>query len=506
MERISTNDQVMLWPDKLWPQDVGALGILDGQGLFAPDGSFRIEAVRETIAARLPRVPRLRQRLLVPPRGLGRPLWVDAHSFDLAEHVQVRPVEAPGDESRLLQAVEQLRRRRLDRARPLWEMWFLPGLDGGRVGWFVKIHHVLADGLAAMATIGTFLDETPDPADRADRSGQPARARTDRVGSATAGDDRGRDGTDPHAPPGPPVPWVPAPAPTSLDLLKDNLREHAAGLRRGVTTLAHPAPALRKLRDVWPTIRSLATAKPPPATSLNRLAGPGRTTALVRSELGLVKGIARAHGATVNDVLLAVTAGGLWTLLSARGEAPADLALPVYLPIALRRPGKTQGNENALNATQGKIAQNATQGNEIAQIAVPLPLAEPDPGERLRRIAAETAGRKARGVPPVGMLLGNPIARWAMLEALSRYPVNVTTADLVGPPRPVTLAGARLLEVFPVLPLIGNVSLGVGALSYAGQFTIGVTGDRDTYPDLDLFVAGMERELNTLAAACAVGR
>lgn len=105
MERLTAEDQLMLWPDRIWPQDIGALAVLDATSLLAPDGSFRVEAVRRAIEARLHLVPRFRQLLYVPRRGLGRPLWVDAPAFDLNDHVRVAPLAAPGGEAALLVAV-----------------------------------------------------------------------------------------------------------------------------------------------------------------------------------------------------------------------------------------------------------------------------------------------------------------------------------------------------------------------------------------------------------------
>ena len=162
MERLTAEDQLMLWPDEIWPQDIGALAVLDGSSLLDADGRFRIEAVREAVAGRLHLVPRFRQLLYVPPRRLGGPLWVDAANFDLGDHVAELRLPAPGDEAQLLRATEQLRRRRLDRSRPLWEMWFLTGLPERRVGLFVRVHHVIADGMAGVATIAKFLDATPN--------------------------------------------------------------------------------------------------------------------------------------------------------------------------------------------------------------------------------------------------------------------------------------------------------------------------------------------------------
>jgi WS/DGAT/MGAT family acyltransferase len=452
MERLTAEDQLMLWPDEIWPQDIGALAVLDGSGLLEPDGRFRIELVRQAIESRLHLVPRFRQLLSVPRRGLGRPLWVDAPAFDLSDHVRVAPLPAPGDEAALLRTTEQLRRRRLDRSRPLWEMWFLPGLPERRIGIFVRMHHVIADGIAGVATIGTFLDATPD--------------------AATA-----------------PAPaWTPAPAPAARELLTDDLRRHAGGLVGALSTLTRPVTTARRIRAAWPAMRAAFTSVPTPVTSLNRRVGPDRDIALIRGDLTQVKQIARAHDAKVNDVLLAVTAGGLRGLLSSRGERVDDLLLPVYVPVTLRRP---QHRAQA-------------RGNLIGQMLVPLPIGTTDSGRRLRQIAAETATQKARSHPNLGVVLRSRIARRALLKILDRHPVSVTTADVPGPQVPVYLAGARLLEVFPVLPLIGNVTLGVGALSYAQQFNITAVADRDACPDLDVFATSARDELRALAAAALV--
>jgi hypothetical protein len=186
----------------------------------------------------------------------------------------------------------------------------------------------------------------------------------------------------------------------------------------------------------------------------------------------------------VNDVLLAGTAGGLRTLLRRRGEPVEDTTVRIYVPVSLRR--QVRGPQ---------------QGNLIAQMAVPLPLGVADPGLRLREIAAETTNRKARTRTSLGTLFGGRIARRLLLAAVIRQRVNVTTASIPGPQVPLYLAGAQVLEVFPVLPLIANEPLGVGALSYAGAFSIGVVADRDAFPDLDVFTAGVRQALRALGVS-----
>jgi WS/DGAT/MGAT family acyltransferase len=448
MERLTAEDRVMLWPDAVWPQDVGALAVLDGRGLLEPDGRVRIGAVRRVVEARLHLVPRFRQLLLEPRRGLGGPLWADAPAFDVAHHVRVAPLPAAAGEGALLAATERLRRRRLDRSRPLWEMWLLPGLPEQRIGLFVRMHHTIADGIAAVASVGVFLDATRHPS------------------------------TVPAAP------WTPAPMPTARELLADNLRRRVDATGHALSTLARPVTTARRIRAAWPAMRHAFTAVPTPTTSLDRRVGPDRDLALIRSDLGLVKEIAHAHDAKVNDVLLAVTAGGLRGLLRSRGERVDDLTMPVYVPVTLR-PAQQRAR---------------ARGNLIGQMLVPLPIGTSGPDRRLRQIAAETAQRKAGTHPSLGPLLRSRLARRALLKSLERHPVSVTTADVPGPQAPVYLAGARLLEMFPVLPLIAKVSLGVGALSYAGQFSIAAIADPDICPDLDVFAASAQDELRALAA------
>jgi diacylglycerol O-acyltransferase len=454
MDRLTAEDLIVLWPDEIWPQEIGALAVLDGSTLFDSDARFRIETVREAIEGRLHLVPRFRQLLYVPRRGLGGPLWVDAPAFDVADHVRVVPLPAPGDEAALLLAAEQLRRPRLDRSRPLWGMWFLPGLPDNRIGLFVKMHHTIADGIAGVATIAAFLDVVPDaPA-------QPGRS------------------------------WTPAPLPTARVLFADNLRRHGDELGRALSKLARPVTALRQVRSAWPALRGLFAKGRTPGTSLDRVIGPDRNLALIRSNIDLVKEIAHRYDATVNDVLLAVTAGGLRGLLRSRGEPTEDVRVPIIVPVSLR---PAQGRDDA-------------RGNLIGQTVIPLPIGGSDPGRRLQQITAETTKAKATSHPSLGTELHSRIARRAFRKVMGRHPVNLTSANVPGPPMPLYLAGARLLEVFPVFPLVANVSLGVGALSYAGRFDIMAVADADACPDLDVFARCAQDELQALSVGVMTDR
>jgi diacylglycerol O-acyltransferase / wax synthase len=204
-----------------------------------------------------------------------------------------------------------------------------------------------------------------------------------------------------------------------------------------------------------------------PRTSLNRPIGADRRLAIVRSRLAVAKQVAHAHQAKVNDVVLAAVAGGLRQLLASRGEDVAQLTLRVAVPVSLHheQPGQASGNQDTI-------------------MVVPLLLGEPDPVRRLELIAAETAARKHRARPQ----RASGVMRFAAVQRASsrllahqRF-LNLSVANVPGPPEPLYLAGARLLELFPVVAIMGNVTLGVGVLSYAGQLNFTAVADRDTCP------------------------
>jgi hypothetical protein len=272
----------------------------------------------------------------------------------------------------------------------------------------------------------------------------------------------------------------PGTTPSSIDLLRDNLGRSTRRVGRALAATARPA-AWRRARDVWPAVRELSAKDEVSETSLNRVVGVGRDLAVVRTSLDLVKTHGADHGASVNDVLLTLTAAGLRALLSGRGEPVDGVRAGVYVPVTLRR-GPRQ----------------AARGNLIAQMVVTIPLGLAEP-RRLEHIAAQTSTRKVRPRPSLGWLTTNRVTRHLLLRVVGNQPVNVTTADLAGPDHTVYLAGARILEVFPILPLIGNVPLAVGALSYAGAFTLTLVADPHAVPDLDTIADAIRHELDAMA-------
>jgi diacylglycerol O-acyltransferase / wax synthase len=454
IERLTASDIfLLLWEDYGWSTDIGGLAVLDGTGLLHRDGGVRIEAVRRQLEPRLHLVPRLRQLLVRPRLGLGWPLWVDAPSFDVADHVRVHALAALGDDAQLLRACEELARRPLDPARPLWELWLLPGLPERRVGAFLRLHHAFADGAAAVAAFGALLDLAADA---------PA----------------------PVAPP-----WTPAPVPTAGELLGDNLRRRRQELARGWSGLVHPRRTLRETRRALPEWREVLTDKPAPRTSLNRPVGSDRRLAVVRSRLDLAKRIAYAHDAKVNDVVLAAVSGGLRELLASRGKEVEGLVQRAMVTISLHeeQPGQARGNKPGW-------------------MMVPLPLGEPDPVRRLELIAAETAARKHKPRPEAGSGIFRFVAGqrvWYRLFPRQRS-VNLVVTNAPGPPVPLYLAGAQLLELYPVMPTMGNLTLVVAVLSYARQLNLTAVADRDGCPDVEVFAQGVSSALDDLARSALV--
>jgi WS/DGAT/MGAT family acyltransferase len=454
LDRVTASDMfLLLWDDYGWSTDIGGLAILDGTSLVDRDGRVCIEAVRRHLEPRLHLVPRFRQLLYRPRLGLGWPLWVDAPAFEIADHIRVYPIAAPGEQAQLLQACQELARRPLDPARPLWELWLLPGLPEQRVGAYLRLHHVLADGTAALAAFGSLLDPAAD------------------------------------APTPVTPPWSPAPTPTASTLLHDNLRRRREEAGRGLSGLAHPGRTLHRARQVLPAWREVLAEQPAPQTSLNHPVGTDRRLAIVRDRLDLIHQTAHVHHAKVNDVMLAAVAGGLRQLLAGRDMDVSGLVQRAMVTVS-----------------QHEDTPGQAHGNKPGWMMVPLPLGEPDPVRRLELIEVETAARKHKARPQAGSGIFRFVAgqrAWYRQFPRQRS-VNLVVTNVPGPPVALYLAGAQLLELFPVMPTMGNLMLVVAVLSYAGQLNLTAVGDRDGCPDLEVFARGVRDSLDELARSVLV--
>src|SRR6266508_2235779 len=381
LDRLSAQDLSNLRVEaRGLPMHVAALSILDGGPLRGPEGLAWLDEVRARIEERLHLAPRLRQVLYQPGLGLGPAVWVGDAGFDIERHVRTRAIAPPGDEAALLDTCVQLNQRPLDRSRPLWELWLLTGLASGDVAMLLRLHHVVADGTAALALFGSMFDLAPDA-------------------------------------PSPVAPtWTPAPAPSSRDLLTDNLHRHGATLRAVRSPLGHPVQAVRRLQSNAAQLRRLLRASRAPGSSLNRAVGEHRRLLLVRGDLQRAKQVAHAHGATVNDVVLAAVAGGARALLASRAELAPGLRLRAMVPVSMRAQGEAD-----------------TSGNRVGAMIVPLPVGEPDTIRLLEEIARTTAERKRQPPFQPG---GRGMQRWVVHAMAHQRRVNLFTSNLTGPARP----------------------------------------------------------------------
>lgn len=431
-----------------WPGHFGGLAILAGGPLLDASGELQLTEIRDRLERRLSGLPRLRKRVHVPRALGGKPLWVDDDRFAIEHHVLQAAVPPPGGEAQLLQTAAEIYGRLLDRRRPLWELWFLTGLADGRLGALLKLHHAMADGTAAVAIGAALFDFAPNAPDPA------------------------------------PPPWVPEPVPGWWPLLADNLRAQARAAGRGAAALMHPGRLVRGARTVALVAKRSAGVKGAPRTSLNQPVGAGRRIGFLRLDLAAMKAVAHAHGGKVNDVVLTLWAGGLRNLLISRGEAVAGVEPTVGMAVSTRS------------------AADATIDNQVGTVVLPLPVGEADPGHRLDLLVETTGRAKAqqRAAAIMGALVSlaaTPLGRHLMLRQRA---TSVLATNVTGPPVPLYVLGSPILDILPIIDLEGNIGLTICAFSYAGRMYLVVTADAGAFPDLDVLMAGMERDWQALAA------
>jgi diacylglycerol O-acyltransferase / wax synthase len=436
------------------PFHIGAIATLEAAPLIDAGGILRMSVIKGRLERRLANLPQMRRRLRVPGPLRGRPIWVDDPSFAIDHHVFSAAVSAPGEEVELLATAERIMRPRLDRSRPPWELWFLTGLSDGRVGLVLKLHHAITDGMGAIGLMGRLLDleaDAPDPD---------------------------------------PVAWSPAAVPSGWALFVDNLRGRACALVRAGRALLHPhrfgQAAGDVVGEVWAALRDFNRA---PKTSIDGPIRPGRELRVVRMGLADAKEVAHRASGKVNDVILAVVAGGLRTLLATRGETVDGVELIVSVPVSLR----AAGAGDAL-------------GNQVGVMVVPLPIGESDSHRRLELIAAITAAAKAEQKTAhveaaMTWLSATPLAH---VFVTRQRMVNTFATNVAGPPVLVYLLGARVLDALPFVPLGGNVRISFGVLSYAGTLGLMVVADATTSPDIVVLAEGIRTSWLELVPAAFV--
>jgi diacylglycerol O-acyltransferase len=417
IHRVPVPDLCALWAEaRSAPMNIALIGVLAASpGGGSGNPSEVLEQVRAIVGANLHRTPGLRRVLRTTGVGGGGPIWVDDPGFDVARQVVLASSRRllPDEQSFLAWCAERSVIP-LDRTRPLWRLDVIPELPEGRVGVLVVLHHVLADGLRGVQLISSLLDPAP------------------------------RSAPQSHPP------WRPEPPPPRAELVRQNLDRHVRALRQ-----VRPSRALRSLR-VLPALAREPAGRAP-ATFLAGSLRPGRRVVVLRFPLEEVRGRAHQHGCTINELLLAGVTAGLREVLLERGECREDLVLRASVPVGAR------------------------SGREGGMFLAPLPVGVADPDVRLRMIVDATRQRKDRADEGVAPLVAMPasIARlgilWARHSASSH--INLYVTNVPGPPGPLYLGTARLLDVVPVAPLVAGVRLSGTALSYDGQLVVSLLGD-----------------------------
>jgi WS/DGAT/MGAT family acyltransferase len=420
----------------------------------------------EEIESRLHLVPRYRQRLAYVPFGQGRPVWVDDPHFNPSYHVRHTALPSPGDEDQLRRMTGRVFSQALDRSKPLWEVWLVEGLSGGRFALLSKTHHALVDGISGVDILTVLFDTSPEPM--------------------------------PVAPPD--HEWVAEPLPNGAQLLADALIERATApgeIVRGVrAALRGPRSVAKRVGSALVGVGAMAWAglQPAPPSMFNLPIGPHRRFTWVHGDLSQFKAVKNELGGTVNDVVLTVVAGTLGRYMRLHGEDTEGVELRAMIPVSIRA-----------DVERGAL------GNRVAAMWAPLPVGITDPVERLTRISAEMreikASGQAVGAEVLTALSGfappTIVSQAARLAARQRM-FNLVVTNVPGPQLPLYLLGRQLEAIYPMVPLTNNTALGIAIMSYNGQLNFGLTADYDAVADAQTLADELRSSIEELAAAAGV--
>jgi len=443
-ERLSALDAAMLFMETgRTHMHIGEVGILDA-GPLTTSGGLDVERIRAHVAGSLDKMPRYRQRLAFIPVE-QHPVWVDDDHFNLNYHVRYTSLPSPGTARQLKRVVGRIMSQQLDLSKPLWEIWMIEGLEGGRVALMSKVHHCMVDGISAVNALLALFSADPDvPTHR-------------------------------------PSPWRPRPVPSAIDLAREELQRRAGAplaLARSVATaLADPGPAIQAIRDALEGAVEAVAEKSRPAstTPLNvDEIGPHRRVDWIRLDLDEVKAVKNRLGGKVNDVILAIVAGAIRRYMEAHRTPVRGLDFRVVVPI----------NRRPLSAV-GEL------GNRVVPMLARLPLDVHDPRERLRVVAERTQAVKA-SKQVYAIELFEEVSNWADAALIAQFVRRVTrwwagnliVTNVPGFSFPLYFLGARLLEGYPLVPMMANQALNVAVLSYAGGLYWGFNADWDAITDL----------------------
>jgi len=434
---------------------IAVIAIFEGP---PPEG----DEIEEMVSSKLGLVPRYRQKVRFVPFDIGRPVWSDDHHFDIRYHVRHTALPAPGTDAQLCTLVGRVMSQKLDRAKPLWEIWVVEGLEEGRWAILSKTHHCMVDGVSGSDLLSVLLD------------------------------------TEPGAEHPPSEPWEPERRPSSLALLSDSvvggIKKPSEGIQNLRKIIGTPARALRELADLTDGLSTFRSfGKSELESTLNGPIGPHRRWRWVSTSIAEIKKIRSVHGGTVNDVVLSAITQGFRTLMLARGEPVDGFSVRTLVPVSVRR----EDEHDVFN-------------NRVSAMFADLPMEIADPVERLAAIreemgnlkehhqaeAAEALNSLSGFTPPAILALG---AR--LFAGLEQHAVQTVTTNVPGPTQTLYAAHRRMLAAYPYVPLAGSVRIGIAIFSYAGQISFGVTGDYESVSDIEVLTSGIEEGISDLLSA-----
>jgi WS/DGAT/MGAT family acyltransferase len=460
-DRLSAQDNsFLLFESPKSHMHVSSTLIYEAGPLRTAEGGIDIRRIKRATECHLHRIPRYRQKLHFIPFA-SHAVWVDDRHFDLDYHVRHTALPRPGSEEQLEKLSSRVMAQPLDRARPLWETWVVEGLEGDRFAVITKIHHCMIDGSSGVDIAQILMSPSPDPEL-------------------------------------PEIPrFHPRPAPTRADLLRDEVTYRLAmpfKALRGVREFARETEDVisevsRRGRILWDMLGMGLTAS---ETPLNGPLGPHRSFNWLTMSLDDVKAVRRGLGCSVNDVVLTVVTGAVRDFLLLRGANPARIEFKISAPVSMRS-----------EEERGQL------GNRVSSWVLRLPIDLADPLAQLRQIHETTQELKMSN-QALGIEMMMAVAEWTPASLLSlgaqaaNGPVNSIVTNVPGPQFPLYLQGAKLEALYPQVPLLPGMGLGIALMSYDGRICWGFNANPDVVPDLPEFVKAIRRAFEKVAAAAGV--
>jgi WS/DGAT/MGAT family acyltransferase len=457
-KRMSAEDAFFLYFERPHaPLHVASLGIFEG--------TIPIAKARDGLAARLHLIPRYRQRPVFPPLLAGYPSWEDDPDFALERHVRLLELPKPVTDATLHKVCAEIFAEPLPRDRPLWEMVVIQGLQGDRTAYVTKVHHCLVDGVSGVELTLVLLDVSPSP-----------------------------------PPPPPADAWEPKPTPTPagawLEGIVDQVANGLISITEWQRDLLDPREGLRLIAELATAGRQAVSAAmqwPEPAP-WNRRVGKDRRTAFVKMPFHEVRAIRAALGGTVNDVVLTILGGALGRYLQSHGAVAEDKRLRLMIPVNVRTE-----------------QQRGTMGNRVSMMLPQVPVGISDPIARLNAIRSEMDALKSSDQGAafdrlLGLVENGPAALSAIAGRVGLLPgmINLACTNVPGPLIPLYGTGHRMLDFYPLIPLAGDLGLGVAIMSYDQSLHWGLVCDPTIVPDVERIADLISEEFRSLRDAAGV--